>query len=49
MDESHEQPDRRRLARAVGSEEAEHLAFGDLEVEVEKSVPRAVVLAQTPA
>ena len=46
MDESHEEPDRGRLACAVGSEKAEHLAFGDLEVEVEESMPRAVILGE---
>src|ERR1700694_462140 len=41
MDESHEQPDGGRLARAVGTEETEDLALGDLQVEVEKAATRA--------
>src|ERR1022692_2274103 len=46
VDESPEEPVLGRVARAVGSEKAEPLAFGDLEVEVEESMPRPVVLAE---
>ena len=47
LDQVQEQPHRRRLARAVGAEEAEDLARLDLEVEVEEAVPGAVVLRKT--
>src|SRR5216683_3730145 len=41
-----EQPDRRRLAAAIGAEEAADLATGDLQVEVLDDLARAETLAQ---
>ena len=41
-----QRPDRRRLAGAVGAEEAERLAFGDLEVDVDDPAVRAVRLGE---
>src|SRR3546814_18912872 len=45
--QSQEHPDRRRLARAVGAEEAVHLARGDLEVEAVEGPGRTEGLDQT--
>src|SRR5262249_5604786 len=45
-DEVEQQPDRRRLPRAVGAEEAEHLACADREVEVGHPAVAAVELRQ---
>src|SRR6266536_434891 len=47
VDEAHEQPDGRALARAVGPEVAEHLPLGNVKVEVEEASPAAVVLGQS--
>ena len=41
-DQVEDQPDRRRLAGAVGAEEAEHLAGADLEVEIDDAALAAV-------
>ena len=46
MDHSHEEPDRRRLSRAVRSKETEHLAFVDGEIEVEDPAMSAVVFRE---
>ena len=45
-DEIEQDPHRRRLARAVRSEETEDLALGDLEVELDDAAMRAVALRQ---
>ena len=45
-DEVEQDPHRRRLARAVGSEEPEDLALADLEVEVDDAAVRAVRLRE---
>src|SRR5450759_1241060 len=45
-DHAHEQPDRRRLAGAVGTEITENLLRGDVEVEVEEASPNAIVLRE---
>ena len=46
VDDAHQEPDRGGLARAVGAEETEDLAFSDFQIEVEEPVTRSVVLGQ---
>src|ERR1700730_706209 len=46
VNHAHEHSDGRGLAGAVGPEVPEHLALLDLEVQVEKPAPAAVVLGQ---
>ncbi len=45
-DEVEQGADRRRLARAIGPEEAEDLALVDLEIDVDDPALRAVVLGE---
>ena len=47
MDQTQEQPDRRRLARSVGPEIAQHLADRHFEVEVAQDVNVPVALGQS--
>src|SRR6185503_6933021 len=47
MDQSHELPDRRGLARAVRAQETEHLAVRDREIEIEDPSTVAVVLGES--